>query len=222
MRQQPRAARTRETVLRAAAAEFARHGYAGASLARIAARADVSLGALTFHFSSKAELVQDVLREGCRVTASAVEASRDLEGKKAGPLQELIDLSHRLVSLLARDGPPLAAYRLGQQASWEAPARNGPYDWYAQWLPHVRRLAEQADHTGWLRPCFRAEHVTGLMTYLVPGPALMAPPEARRGRTPTASTARQRLTLAWQLVLPTLTACDDRQESLNPAGPSIA
>ncbi|MGW2342270.1 TetR family transcriptional regulator [Streptomyces sp. NPDC001661] len=218
MRQQPRAARTRETILRAAATEFTRHGYAGASLARIAARADVSLGALTFHFSSKAELVQDVLREGCRVTAAAVEASRDAQNHGAGPLQELIDLTHRLVSLLVRDGPALAACRLSQQDGGGTSAGKGPHDWYAQWIPHARHLAEQADRTGWLRPCFHAEHVTGLATYLVPGPAPAALSEARLGRTSAASTAHQRLALAWQLVLPTLTAGDTWQKRLDPTG----
>jgi TetR/AcrR family transcriptional regulator, cholesterol catabolism regulator len=59
-----KAARTRARILRAAASEIARRGYGGASLRLIAERAGLQLGSLYFHFSSKDDLVVEVLRDG--------------------------------------------------------------------------------------------------------------------------------------------------------------
>ncbi|XXZ49998.1 helix-turn-helix domain-containing protein [Streptomyces cavourensis] len=61
---QERAARTRQTVLEAAADEFAERGYEGASLQRVAWRAATSIGALTFHFRNKTALADEVRTTG--------------------------------------------------------------------------------------------------------------------------------------------------------------
>jgi len=58
MAQQERAVRTRRAVLEAAAAVFAERGYAAATIGEILARAQVTKGALYFHFDSKAALAQ--------------------------------------------------------------------------------------------------------------------------------------------------------------------
>ncbi|HSP43474.1 MAG TPA: helix-turn-helix domain-containing protein, partial [Luteolibacter sp.] len=50
-RKQP--AVTRRTILEAAGAEFARHGYAGTGLDAIVTRAELTKGALFHHFSDK-------------------------------------------------------------------------------------------------------------------------------------------------------------------------
>jgi len=48
-------------ILRAATDEFARHGYAGARIDRIARRAKVNKALIYYHFGSKARLYQQVL-----------------------------------------------------------------------------------------------------------------------------------------------------------------
>jgi len=58
------AALTRERLLDAAASELARSGFGGTSLRTVARLAGVQLGSFYFHFSSKDELVLEVLREG--------------------------------------------------------------------------------------------------------------------------------------------------------------
>ena len=60
---QARAVRTREAIITAAAQVFQRSGYAAASLDEIAQAADVTKGALYFHFPSKAALAAAILRE---------------------------------------------------------------------------------------------------------------------------------------------------------------
>ncbi len=53
---------TRQRLLRAAEATFARHGYARARLEDIAKSAGISRPSLLYHFSSKAELYEHVVR----------------------------------------------------------------------------------------------------------------------------------------------------------------
>ncbi|WP_189959529.1 ScbR family autoregulator-binding transcription factor [Streptomyces alanosinicus] len=58
---QERAIRTRRAILVAAAAVFAEVGYEAATISEILHRANVTKGALYFHFASKEELAQAVL-----------------------------------------------------------------------------------------------------------------------------------------------------------------
>ncbi|MFB6556128.1 ScbR family autoregulator-binding transcription factor [Streptomyces sp. NPDC056405] len=60
---QERAIRTRHSILVAAASVFADVGYEAATISEILHRADVTKGALYFHFSSKEELAQAVLSD---------------------------------------------------------------------------------------------------------------------------------------------------------------
>lgn len=60
LREQQRV-RTRARILRAAAEEFDKRGYASVSLSEIAGRLDVTKGTVYFHFSSKAALASAVV-----------------------------------------------------------------------------------------------------------------------------------------------------------------
>lgn len=53
---------TREALIAAGRALFARHGYDGASVRAITARAGANLGAITYHFGSKRALYDEVVR----------------------------------------------------------------------------------------------------------------------------------------------------------------
>jgi TetR/AcrR family transcriptional regulator len=54
---------TRDRVFAAAAAEFAAHGFAGASIDRIAAAARLNKAMIYYHFASKADLYAEILRD---------------------------------------------------------------------------------------------------------------------------------------------------------------
>lgn len=58
---QPRSARAREAILASAAAEFDEHGYAGASIASIAARAGTVKGHVQYHFRTKSTIASALI-----------------------------------------------------------------------------------------------------------------------------------------------------------------
>ena len=62
--QQERARRTRAAIVESAAAEFAKRGYAAASINAILEHSNATKGAMYFHFDSKEELARAVLAEG--------------------------------------------------------------------------------------------------------------------------------------------------------------
>jgi AcrR family transcriptional regulator len=53
---------TRERILGVAETLFARHGFAGASLRKVTAAANVNLAAVNYHFGSKESLIEEVFR----------------------------------------------------------------------------------------------------------------------------------------------------------------
>ena len=53
---------TKQRILGAAEALFARHGFAGASLRQVTAAANVNLAAVNYHFGSKENLINEVFR----------------------------------------------------------------------------------------------------------------------------------------------------------------
>ncbi|MDI3389979.1 ScbR family autoregulator-binding transcription factor [Streptomyces sp. B-S-A8] len=59
---QERALRTRAVLVRAAAEVFSEAGFAGASVAKIAERAGLTLGAMYFHFRNKDALAREIVR----------------------------------------------------------------------------------------------------------------------------------------------------------------
>ncbi|MFF8769753.1 TetR family transcriptional regulator [Kitasatospora sp. NPDC015120] len=132
---QERAQHTHRTLLNAAATEFDRHGYAGTSLARISQTAGVTMGALTFHFPSKAALADAVRAHAAALTRTAVARASGADGRPAAGVVELIDT---LTRLLDEEPSVRAAARL----TWEQP--ESPGNWHADWSPDLRdRLARE-------------------------------------------------------------------------------
>jgi AcrR family transcriptional regulator len=88
-----KAAVTRERVLSVAAVEFARDGYAGTSMRRIAAAAGIQAGSVYFHFDSKDDLLIEIARQGTAVTlerARAAEAALGPDAPTAARLRAAI------------------------------------------------------------------------------------------------------------------------------------
>ncbi|MEU5685029.1 TetR/AcrR family transcriptional regulator [Streptomyces venezuelae] len=159
MVKQERAARTREALVRAAAHEFEQTGYEGTSLTRVAGAAGISVGALTFHFSSKAGLAQAVRTRGdAAVRACVAEA-----GSGTAPaLDSVVALTLALARLLEEDEVVRAAVRLWR----EVPDSDGT--WSALWLPAVAEALDRAGRTG-LAPAVGGRDVALLAEYLLAG-----------------------------------------------------
>jgi AcrR family transcriptional regulator len=119
MARQERAEKTRQTIIQAAAEVFDQHGFAGASVSEILARAGVTKGALYFHFPSKEAIAEEI--EGSEVAALTALTNA------SGPfLQAIIDLSHTMAQAL-RDSPIVrASIRLSIESSFSEPSP-GPY-----------------------------------------------------------------------------------------------
>ena len=182
-----RAARTRETILDAAAEVFDRNGYPGAGLAEILDTAGVTKGALYFHFASKEELARAIIAD--QVIA---DAAPDTDGPA---LQHLIDLTFRIGQRLIRNVRARAAVRLAiEHASFTVPL----VEPYVEWIRIVRALLTRAGENGELRPGVDPDQVAHLLVGAFTGVQLTS--EVLTGRKDLS----QRLTEMWAALLPGL------------------
>ncbi|GHF27718.1 MULTISPECIES: ScbR family autoregulator-binding transcription factor [Streptomyces] len=183
---QERAVRTREALVRAAAAEIDRKGYAGATLSGICKSAEVSMGALTFHFASKSELADAVVKRGCEVTRALVD---EVAGTQGHALRSVGALTLGLARLLEEDAAVRSAALLTRE-------RPDAADWAAAWLPAVRRLLDHASGQGELRAEARPMAVAALIAHLLVGAEVW-----RRTGSGERESAANRVARLWELVL---------------------
>ncbi|MET8753093.1 TetR/AcrR family transcriptional regulator [Streptomyces sp. NPDC004667] len=160
MVQQERAVRTRGTAVLAAASEFYRAGYGGTSLKAISKAAGISMGAVTFHFDSKAELAEAVAEEGCAAVRSALDEAADRRRGKA-----LVDLGNVMLELarLLRDD---VTVRATAHLARELPDIE---DWTSLWHPVVAGLAREAYDKGELHAAADPAGVAALVAHLIWG-----------------------------------------------------
>ncbi|MEU0688407.1 TetR family transcriptional regulator [Streptomyces uncialis] len=156
---QERAARTRKALVEAAALEFDRHGYEGTSLARVSRTARISLGALTFHFASKAELADTVLTQGFRAARGTAE---QVLTREESALRSVVDLTLALTRLLEEDPSVRAAARLVRERTSSAKGRS------PVWAPLVEELLVCGRWDG-LRPSADPRVVVAMADYLIAG-----------------------------------------------------
>ncbi|MFG6402506.1 ScbR family autoregulator-binding transcription factor [Microbacterium sp. P04] len=99
MVRQQRAEDTRAAILKAAAEAFARHGYASTRLSDIVRSANVTQGALYFHFDSKAQLANELVRLQHERSIAAGEAHTPTSGSGVAAMIRLsADLARQMVS----------------------------------------------------------------------------------------------------------------------------
>jgi AcrR family transcriptional regulator len=160
MKNNARAARTRSNLVLAAARNFDRHGYDGTSLAAVCGDADISMGALTFHFRSKAALATAVADAG----VGELERVRTARPRTGRPLDDLSHLVLAVAATLHRSVHARSATRLiteGHVAS----------GWPADWRTEVEELVGAARRTGALNEEVRPAVATHLVLHLVEGAA---------------------------------------------------
>ncbi|MEV8320499.1 TetR/AcrR family transcriptional regulator [Streptomyces sp. NPDC059900] len=155
---QNRAARTREALIRAAAADVDANGYHGATMSSISASARVSMGALTFHFSSKRALAETVVEEASTITRAR--AATAVAGY-ASPLSAVFALMRGLAGLLDEDVVVRAAALLARERPKPVPG------WHDAWVPVLNGLLREADKAGELRQDARPDAVTALVVYVL-------------------------------------------------------
>ncbi|MFI5621691.1 ScbR family autoregulator-binding transcription factor [Streptomyces sp. NPDC051567] len=190
MVKQERAARTRESLVRAAAEVFAEEGFVTASIAGISRRAGVSAGGLHFHFGSKTALAEAVVEQ-------AAEAIRAITVSRPGggnALQMLVDSTHDLMTLLADDPVVRAGFGLCAGA-----AREGGCDLRRQWQRWAETMFGIAARQGKLADGVSPQDAAAAVVAAVVGFEVL-------GASEHTWFSHSALTRYWALMLPRLSA----------------
>ncbi|MGC7151731.1 TetR family transcriptional regulator [Paenarthrobacter ureafaciens] len=143
---QDRAKATRGAIIVGAAQVFEQHGFGTASISLVAEAAQVTKGALYFHFKSKDELAKAVLEEQ---HAIALAAGEIILAEKAPALETMIQLCGAFGALLAEDLVMRAGIRLTLEASAFNQDVRKPYE---DWIATMGHLAGQAIEEGHIKP----------------------------------------------------------------------
>ncbi|MET7619236.1 TetR/AcrR family transcriptional regulator [Streptomyces sp. NPDC005408] len=191
MAQQERAARTRRALVKAAASEFDRNGYDGTSLSQICKSAGISIGALTFHFSTKSELADAV--QSCGQSATRVVVDR-VTAHSTPALNLAIDLTLQLARLLETESTVRSAARLTRERPGTA------YGWSAAWAPTMHDLLARAHRDGQLHAAASPGTVATLAVYLLVGAEAHTRATCHSARMPGQG-AVELLSQIWELTL---------------------
>ncbi|MFR9797638.1 ScbR family autoregulator-binding transcription factor [Streptomyces sp. MS06] len=187
MPRQERAIRTRRAILEAAGAVFDEHGYTSTTIAMVLERADVTKGALYFHFPSKEALAQAVLSE--QVLFGTV-PPRECK------VQEVIDMTYVVGQRLRTDSLLRGSVRLA--VDQETPSGVDHGEPFRQWADRLTVLMERASAQGELLPTVRPRETVELLVGGFTGIQLMSRAMSDR------SDLGDRLSVLWAHILPSI------------------
>jgi AcrR family transcriptional regulator len=185
---QSRAVETRRNILYAAARVFERKGYSAATIAEILAEADVTKGALYFHFDSKETLANVIVEE----QSNWIDENIDL---RISPIQRSIDLSYRFIEALQIDPLVRASIRLTLERNTFGTDNPSPY---VGWVSLLADILENAAAHGLLLPSVNPRDAAHLLASTVTGTQLTS--EAMTHR----ADLRYRIEQMWVILLPAL------------------
>ncbi|WP_405392654.1 TetR/AcrR family transcriptional regulator [Streptomyces sp. NBC_01102] len=200
---QQRSARTRAAILRAGAEVFAEAGFAGASVSRIARRADLTLGALYFHFQSKEELAREIMR----AQPTQVPVAPDARG-----LQAAVDTSVLWATRLLEDPVLLAGARLVMDQEYFVDPHE--INSYQQWVDVLLPFLHEAADNGDLRDEVAPEALARLVVNAVTG--LQMNEQLSTGRRHLPDRVRE----MWQFLLPLIATGKSTVHIAEPLRPS--
>lgn len=136
---QQRAIATREALVLSASRVFAVGGYRAATLSEICAEADVTQGALYFHFRSKQDLAAEIIRQQHDLSIAVGRAC--LESCISG-VEGMIRLSGALAAQIQSNPVVQAGLRLSTESAADlADASVAPY---SEWIATSRLFFEKA------------------------------------------------------------------------------
>ncbi|GAA4017612.1 TetR/AcrR family transcriptional regulator [Streptomyces sp. NBC_01352] len=187
MAQQERAIRTRRAILEAAGAVFDEHGYTSTTISMVLERAEVTKGALYFHFPSKESLAQAVLNEQVPFGAVPPQPCK---------LQEIIDMTFVVGQRLLSNSLLRGSVRLA--VDQETPSGVDHGEPFRQWAHRLTALLEQARTQGELLPTANPRETVDLLVGSFTGIQLMS-----RALTNRADLGH-RLSVLWAHILPSI------------------
>lgn len=199
MARQERAIRTRRVILEAAGAVFDEHGYTATTISMVLERAEVTKGALYFHFSSKESLAQAVLDEQMPFGAVPPQPCK---------LQEVVDMTFAFGQRLLGNSLLKGSVRLAvDQSAPPGVDHSGPF---RQWADRLVGLLEQARDQGELLPTVVPRQTVEMLVGAFAGIQLMS-----RALTDREDLA-ERVSVLWGHVLPSIAVpgllpCIDRE-----------
>lgn len=165
--------RTRDRILRVAAQLLAVHGYSGTRMVDIAERAELRDASLYYHFDSKDELVQEVLRTGIRHTHKNVRSAIDALPRESDAVERLATaIRTHLRCLLELSDVGAAALRIMSQvpAELSAPFRRDQGAYGALW----GRLLRDGVEAGVIRDDLELPQlrlfIIGALNWVIEGP----------------------------------------------------
>lgn len=214
MVKQERAARTRRSLIRAAAEAFAEVGFVPASLTAISRRAGVSNGALHFHFANKGILAEAVEAEAAEKVRRLTEAARARQGDS---LQALVDATHELMAALAQDIVVRGGYGLAGDI-----ARRASSPLRKEWQRWVEDSLRRAERSGALAPGVSWADAARVIVAATTGFEVL-------GGRDASWLSRRSVTRSWELLLPllvdrrdldTLVCAGSRPPPATPAAPA--
>jgi AcrR family transcriptional regulator len=187
MARQERAIRTRKVILEAAGAVFDEHGYTATTIAMVLERAEVTKGALYFHFPSKESLAQAVLDEQLSLGAVPPQPCK---------LQELVDITFVFGQRLLSNSLLKGSVRLAvDQCAPPGVDHSGPF---RQWADHLVGILERARDQGELLPTVQPRQTVELLVGAFAGIQLMS--RALNDRADLA----ERISVLWGHLLPSI------------------
>ncbi|WP_328834105.1 TetR/AcrR family transcriptional regulator [Streptomyces sp. NBC_00252] len=180
---QDRAIRTRHTILMAAATVFEERGYQAATISEILTTANVTKGALYFHFKSKEQLAQGVL---------AGQDQNLTVPPQPCKTQELIDTTMLHAHRLQTDPLVRAGVRLTLDQRADGLDRTAPFH---HWTTIVTNLLTQAQQQGELLPHVNPQETAQILVGAFAGIQAMSQATTNYQNLPTTITALLKHTL---------------------------
>lgn len=210
--QQHRARITREVIVEAAAAEFSRRGFGGASVNAILEASGRTKGAMYFHFHSKHDLAVAVVDAAAHRYTAIAEPWRTAP---QDPVNALAGLIGELIAAIAEERVLRAELRLGIDPDFPSDTATRASQ---GWETVAHELAHAAEQAGCFTAPFDPPRFVAAMASMLAGCGIMADitddPIALRGRFHEATDA-----VVVAMTTPDTTA---RYRSRTPQAPSTA
>jgi AcrR family transcriptional regulator len=199
MVRQARSEATRTKIITSAVELFNEIGYPATGLGDIIERAEMTKGALYYHFDSKESLATAIIEEG---SAHLVEAFRSIITSSAPALEGIIHGVFVVADLLSTDQIARSATQLLRAFGEFNEAATRTYGgWMAQMMQSTRQAIDEGDIRGDLDPQAVGETIVGSML----GAELLA------NATTAGADILARVARTWKVLLPAIVT----QESLS-------
>jgi len=199
MVRQARSEATRRRIITSAVELFNEIGYPAAGLGDIIERAEMTKGALYYHFDSKESLATAIIEEG---SAHLVEAFRSITASSAPALEGIIHGVFVVADLLSTDQIARSATQLLRAFGEFNDAAARTYGgWVAEMTERTRQAIDEGDLRGDLDPQAVGETIVGSML----GAELLS------NAATAGADVLQRVAGTWKVLLPAIVS----QESLS-------